>query len=222
MQWKLIWLNHVLGALLFVGYNNQGDESAGKQGDVISIFGGEKLFMLFVFLPFRLLCEYNQRTYSSWFTDLLCMTVPRNPRGTIHFRSKVSPYNISDKNSKVGFCISFTVIYCCAVFKHFVICLLIFKTAVGENVVLAKSKRPAAENVCYMWGMASGPRGTYPRRGSRGGARGARPPPIFGLAVPNLSPTLHARTPMTPPAPPLFSNPRSAPVTPLFSIYIVD
>ena len=53
---------------------------------------------------------------------------------------------------------------------------------------------------------------TYPRRGSRGGARGARPPPIFGLAVPNLSPTLHARTPMTPPAPPLFSNPRSAPV----------
>ena len=36
----------------------------------------------------------------------------------------------------------------------------------------------------------------------QGGARGARPPPIFGLAVPNLSPTLHARTPMTPPAPP--------------------
>ena len=36
------------------------------------------------------------------------------------------------------------------------------------------------------------------------GARGARPPPIFGLAVPNLSPTLHARTPMTRPAPPYF------------------
>ena len=36
-----------------------------------------------------------------------------------------------------------------------------------------------------------------------GGARGARPP-IFGLAVPNLSPTLHARTPMTPPVPPYF------------------
>ena len=47
-----------------------------------------------------------------------------------------------------------------------------------------------------------------------GGAQGAHaPPPIFGLAVPNLSPTLHVRTPMTPPAsPPLFSNPRSAPV----------
>ena len=51
------------------------------------------------------------------------------------------------------------------------------------------------------------------RRGSRGSARGARPPPLFfGLAVPNLSPTLHARTPMIPPAPPPFSNPRSAPV----------
>ena len=47
--------------------------------------------------------------------------------------------------------------------------------------------------IVYVW---------YTRRGSRGGARGARPPPIFGLAVPNLSPTLHARTPMTPPAPP--------------------
>ena len=46
-----------------------------------------------------------------------------------------------------------------------------------------------------------------------GGHKGCTPPPpIFGLAVPNLSPTLHARTPMTPPAPPLFSNPGSAPV----------
>ena len=45
-----------------------------------------------------------------------------------------------------------------------------------------------------------------------GGAQGAHAPPIFGLAVPNLSLTLHARTPMTPPAPPpLFSNPGSAP-----------
>ena len=44
-----------------------------------------------------------------------------------------------------------------------------------------------------------------------GGAQGSHVPPIFGLAVPNLSPTLHARTLMTPPAPPPFSNPRSAP-----------
>ena len=45
----------------------------------------------------------------------------------------------------------------------------------------------------------------------QGGRKGRTPPPIFGLAVPNLSPTLHARTQMTPPAPPPFSNPRSAP-----------
>ena len=35
-----------------------------------------------------------------------------------------------------------------------------------------------------------------------GGEQRAHAPPIFGLAVPNLSPTLHARTPMTAPAPP--------------------
>ena len=36
-----------------------------------------------------------------------------------------------------------------------------------------------------------------------GGGKGRTPPPpIFGLSVPKLSPTLHARTPMTPPAPP--------------------
>ena len=40
---------------------------------------------------------------------------------------------------------------------------------------------------------------------NQAGIQGGRtPPPIFGLAVPNLSPTLHARTPMTPPAPPYF------------------
>ena len=40
-----------------------------------------------------------------------------------------------------------------------------------------------------------------------GGTQGAHVPPIFGLAVPNLSPTLHARTPMTPPArPPVFKS----------------
>ena len=45
------------------------------------------------------------------------------------------------------------------------------------------------------------------RRESRGGGvQGVHtPPPIFGLAVPNLSPTLHARTPDdTPCAPPHF------------------
>ena len=53
-----------------------------------------------------------------------------------------------------------------------------------------------------------------------GGARGARPP-YFWPGCAQFEPTLHARTPMTPPCTPhLFSNPRFAPVAgTLFSFF---
>ena len=55
-------MNHVLGALIFVSYNNYGGEVVEKESDVgLSVFVLRSSLCCLGFLSFRLPCEYKQR-----------------------------------------------------------------------------------------------------------------------------------------------------------------